>query len=218
MMHCHSITVSKEWKIASLSTIGGSCGIMSLRTSRGAKFSRILNRASEALKPLHGLSNRPLTGIVVLVFLMLINGMLRGASVSKRTVHVASARANKTNFKGDLHRPELPPKGLSWQHEMRVPSLRNVASCHLGDHNRSPITPLHEIALISDELSILSDPSKMVGLEIGAAVSSLVVGTIDIIHKSIEIYDAVKDKSGIPRKLGKVSDKLLSVEKLLKGA
>jgi hypothetical protein len=72
--------------------------------------------------------------------------------------------------------------------------------------------------LISDELSILSDPSKMVGLEIGAAVSSLVVGTIDIIHKSIEIYDAVKDKSGIPRKLGKVSDKLLSVEKLLKGA
>lgn len=98
-MHCHSITVSKEWKIASLSTIGGSCGIMSLRTSRGAKFSRILNRASEALKPLYGLSNRPLTGVVVLMFLMLINGMFRGASVSNRTVHVASARANNTILK-----------------------------------------------------------------------------------------------------------------------
>ena len=58
----------------------------------------------------------------------------------------------------------------------------------------------------------------MSGLEIGAAVFGLVVGTIDIIHKSIEIYDAVKDKSGIPKKLRKVSDKLSSVEKLLKGA
>lgn len=58
----------------------------------------------------------------------------------------------------------------------------------------------------------------MSGLEVGAAVFGLVVGTIDIIHKSIEIYEAVKDKSGIPKKLRKVSDKLSSVEKLLKGA
>lgn len=58
----------------------------------------------------------------------------------------------------------------------------------------------------------------MSGLEIGAAVFGLVVGTIDIIHKSIEIYDAIKDKSGIPKTLRKVSDKLLSVEQLLKGA
>jgi hypothetical protein len=58
----------------------------------------------------------------------------------------------------------------------------------------------------------------MSGLEIGAAVFGLVVGTIDIVHKSIEIYDAVKDKSGIPKKPRKVSDKLSSVEKLLKGA
>jgi hypothetical protein len=58
----------------------------------------------------------------------------------------------------------------------------------------------------------------MSGLEIGAAVFGLVVGTIDIIHKSIEIYDAIKDKSGIPKALRKVSDKLPSVEQLLKGA
>lgn len=58
----------------------------------------------------------------------------------------------------------------------------------------------------------------MSGLEIGAAVFGLVVGTIDIIHKSIEIYDAVKDKSGILEKLRKVSDKLSLVEKLLKDA
>jgi hypothetical protein len=58
----------------------------------------------------------------------------------------------------------------------------------------------------------------MSGLEIGAAVFGLVVGTIDIIHKSIEIYDAIKDKSGIPRALRKVSDKLPSVEQLLKVA
>ena len=72
--------------------------------------------------------------------------------------------------------------------------------------------------MTSNELSVLGGPSNMSGLEIGAAVFGLVVGTIDIIHKSIEIYDAVKDKSGIPKKLKKVSDKLSSVEKLLKGA
>jgi hypothetical protein len=58
----------------------------------------------------------------------------------------------------------------------------------------------------------------MTGLEVGAAVFGLVVGTIDIIHKSIEIYDAVKDKSGISKELRQVSDKLSSVEKLLKCA
>jgi hypothetical protein len=50
--------------------------------------------------------------------------------------------------------------------------------------------------LTPNELSILIDPLNMSGLEIGAAVFGLVVGTIDIIHKFIEIYDAVKDKSG----------------------
>jgi hypothetical protein len=72
--------------------------------------------------------------------------------------------------------------------------------------------------LKSDKLSILGDPLDMSGLEIGAAVFGLVVGTIDIIHKSIEIYDAIKDKSGIPKALRKVSDKLPSLEQLLRGA
>jgi hypothetical protein len=44
----------------------------------------------------------------------------------------------------------------------------------------------------------------------------LVIGTIDVIHKSIEIDDAVKDKSYIPKALKKVSEKLSSEEKLLK--
>jgi hypothetical protein len=58
----------------------------------------------------------------------------------------------------------------------------------------------------------------MAGLEVAAAVFGVVAGTIDLIHKSIEIYGAVKDKSGIPKALRKVSDKLPSLEELLRGA
>jgi transcriptional regulator of heat shock response len=58
----------------------------------------------------------------------------------------------------------------------------------------------------------------MSGLEVAAAVFGVVAGTIDLIHKSIEIYDAVKDKSKIPKALRKVSDKLPSIEELLRGA
>lgn len=58
----------------------------------------------------------------------------------------------------------------------------------------------------------------MSGLEVAAAVFGVVAGTIDLIHKSIEIYGAVKDKSGIPKALRKVSDKLPSLEELLRGA
>jgi hypothetical protein len=72
--------------------------------------------------------------------------------------------------------------------------------------------------LTSDELSIISDPLDIPGLEIGAAVFSLVVSTVDIIHTSIEIYDAVKDKLGISKALRKASDKLPSVEKPSRGA
>jgi hypothetical protein len=58
----------------------------------------------------------------------------------------------------------------------------------------------------------------MSGVEVAAAVFGVVAGTIDLIHKSIEIYGAVKDKSGIPKALKKVSDKLPSLEELLRGA
>lgn len=47
---------------------------------------------------------------------------------------------------------------------------------------------------------------------------SLITGTIEIINISIEIYNAVKDKDGIPLKLRKVSDKLPSLVEILKGA
>jgi hypothetical protein len=60
--------------------------------------------------------------------------------------------------------------------------------------------------------------TNMTGLEVGAAVFGLVAGAIDIIHRSYEIYDAVKDKKGIPLALRKVSEKLPSVEEILKDA
>jgi hypothetical protein len=56
------------------------------------------------------------------------------------------------------------------------------------------------------------------GLEVGAAIFGLIAGAIDITHKVIELYSAVKDKSGIPKSLRKVSEKLPSVEELLKVA
>jgi chaperonin cofactor prefoldin len=58
----------------------------------------------------------------------------------------------------------------------------------------------------------------MSGLEAAAAVGGLIGLTIAAIDASIQIYDAVKDKSGIPEKLGKVSDTLPSLSELLKGA
>jgi len=56
------------------------------------------------------------------------------------------------------------------------------------------------------------------GLEIGAAVFGLIAGAVEITHKAIEIYNAVEDKSGIPKSLKKVSEKLPSVEGLLRDA
>ena len=58
----------------------------------------------------------------------------------------------------------------------------------------------------------------MSGLEAAAAVSGLIGLTIATIDASVQIYDAVKDKSGIPEKLRKVSDTLPSLAELLKGA
>jgi hypothetical protein len=58
----------------------------------------------------------------------------------------------------------------------------------------------------------------MSGLEAAAAVGGLIGLTIAAIDASIQIYDAVKDKSGIPEKLRKVSDTLPSLAELLKGA
>jgi hypothetical protein len=58
----------------------------------------------------------------------------------------------------------------------------------------------------------------MSGLEAAAAVGGLIGLTITVIDASIQIYDAVKDKSGIPEKLRKVSDTLPSLLELLVGA
>jgi hypothetical protein len=58
----------------------------------------------------------------------------------------------------------------------------------------------------------------MSGLETGAAIYGLIVGTIEIIKVSKEVYSAVKDKSGIPRALRATSDKLGPLLELLEGA
>jgi hypothetical protein len=58
----------------------------------------------------------------------------------------------------------------------------------------------------------------MSGLEAAVAVGGLISLTIAVIDASIQIYNAVKDKSGIPEKLRKVSDTLPSLSELLKGA
>jgi len=58
----------------------------------------------------------------------------------------------------------------------------------------------------------------MSGLEASAAVVGFIVGAIDITHKAVEIYRAVEDKSGIPRALRKVSEKLPSIEGILRNA
>lgn len=50
----------------------------------------------------------------------------------------------------------------------------------------------------------------------GIEIFGLIVGAIEIVHTSIEIYDAVKDKSGIPKALRNVSEKLSSVKEILK--
>ena len=58
----------------------------------------------------------------------------------------------------------------------------------------------------------------MSGLEAAAAVSGLIGLTITVIQGSIQIYGAVKDKSGIPERLRKVSDTLPSLFELLESA
>ena len=58
----------------------------------------------------------------------------------------------------------------------------------------------------------------MSGLQTGAAVFGLIAGTIEIVHKAVEIYGAVKNKAGIPIELRKVSEKLTSVEDILRSA
>jgi hypothetical protein len=61
-------------------------------------------------------------------------------------------------------------------------------------------------------------PEIMSGIETALGVYGLITGTITIIDTSIQIYDAVKDKSGIPEKLRKVSETLPSLKELLRGA
>jgi hypothetical protein len=54
--------------------------------------------------------------------------------------------------------------------------------------------------------------------ESAAAVYFLIISTIDIIEVSIETYKAVQDKSGIPKKLKKVSDTFPSLVGILRDA
>ncbi|KAK5137428.1 hypothetical protein LTR08_009006 [Meristemomyces frigidus] len=58
----------------------------------------------------------------------------------------------------------------------------------------------------------------MAGLKVGAAVFGIVVGTIETIETSIECYDVIKDKSGVPKALRDVSEKLPSIRDLLMSA
>lgn len=51
-----------------------------------------------------------------------------------------------------------------------------------------------------------------------ASVYGLVTGTIEIIKTAIDIYEAVEVKSGLPRRLRMVAEKLPSVEDLLRSA
>ena len=51
-----------------------------------------------------------------------------------------------------------------------------------------------------------------------AAVYGLITGSIAIVRLSIDIYSAVEDKSGIPERLRKVSEKLQPLEGLLRNA
>jgi len=51
-----------------------------------------------------------------------------------------------------------------------------------------------------------------------AAVYGLITGSVAIIRLSIDIYNAVEDKSGIPERLRKVSEKLQPLKALLQNA
>jgi len=58
----------------------------------------------------------------------------------------------------------------------------------------------------------------MSGLETGAAIYGLIIGTIEILNAANEAWSAVKDKSGIPKTLRATSVKLAPLIELLKGA
>jgi hypothetical protein len=58
----------------------------------------------------------------------------------------------------------------------------------------------------------------MSGLEVAEGVAGFISLAITVIEKSIQIYGAVKDKSGIPKELRKVSNTLPTLLELLKGA
>jgi len=52
----------------------------------------------------------------------------------------------------------------------------------------------------------------------GAAVYGLITGSLAVIRAAIDIYGAVQNRPGIPKKLQKVSDSLRSVQTLLESA
>lgn len=58
----------------------------------------------------------------------------------------------------------------------------------------------------------------MAGVETAAGVYGLITGTIAIIDTSLQVYEAVRDKSGITKELKKVSVQLPAIKELLKDA
>jgi hypothetical protein len=58
----------------------------------------------------------------------------------------------------------------------------------------------------------------MSGIETALGVYTLITGTITIVDVSIQIYNAVKDTSGITKELSTVSRKLPSIKELLEDA
>lgn len=58
----------------------------------------------------------------------------------------------------------------------------------------------------------------MAGIEESLFVYALIASTISVVENSIQIYDAVQDRSGITKELRKVSAQLPSIKELLKDA
>jgi hypothetical protein len=58
----------------------------------------------------------------------------------------------------------------------------------------------------------------MSGIGEVAAIYGIIMGTIGVVRAAIDIYGAVQDKQGVPKKLRLVADRLSAVEGLLRDA
>ena len=70
----------------------------------------------------------------------------------------------------------------------------------------------------SDSVSSTTEPGIRSGLETAASLYGLITSSISVIEASIKIYNAVQDKSGITEELRKVSDRLPTIQALLRDA